>query len=123
MKKILFVTLLCSPLIACSSNDKDAQQCIDKIVELTSVSRICDQPVGDNGVDFFLYGKTQHYTKQEAEEKGIFACSEPAKYAVVVRDYGMLSQEDALAISENWNYDDIKLYNNEEEEKGKGRSR
>ncbi len=114
MKKLIMVSLLCAPLLACSNNDEKTQQCINKIVELTSAIRFCDEPVGQNGIDITIDGVTTHYSQQEAQEKGIYNCSETAKYVVDINGFGMLSQEDALKISKNWNYDDIKLYNNDD---------
>lgn len=40
---------------------------------------------------------------------------ENIKYAVVVNDYGILTQEQALRITKNWDYNDIKLYNHEDQ--------
>lgn len=114
MKKLIIVSLLCAPLIACSNNDEKTQQCINEIVEQTSLIRLCDEPIGQNGVEVTIDGVTRHYSQQEAKENGIYNCSEPAKYVIDIKGFGMLSQEDALKISKNWNYDDIKLYNNDD---------
>jgi len=96
--------------------EEQTNKCITKITELTYVGRICDESITEDGVTLEVNGETKHYTQEEAQEIGLRTCSEPAKYGVVVNNIGMLDQEDALLISTNWNYDDLKLYNNDDQQ-------
>ena len=97
------------------SDIEKTNKCISEIAGLTTLDRLCDEPVGVNGVDINVDGEVKHYSQVEAQEKGIYNCSEPAKYVVVVNNYGALTQEEALKITKNWDYNNIKLYNHQDQ--------
>lgn len=95
--KFLYVLPILFTVCACDDNTKVVANNKVELSDIAKINQCIDQI------------ETLTYLQKKYDNK-----SDTVNYEIVIPGYGALSYEQAMRISENWNYNDLKLYTHQD---------